>query len=92
MAGPNRKKNQPEQGASYKAEVAALKAEGPQRLYVLWGQEDYLREQFLAEVKRACLPDGGDDFSLHRFPRVFMPSNFLLQVELFPLKSHHSVI
>ena len=67
MAGSNKKKNQPEQGASYQAEVAALKAEGPQRLYVLWGQEDYLREQFLAQVKLACLPDGGDDFSLHRF-------------------------
>ena len=67
MAGSNRKKNQTDSGASYQAEVASLKAEGPQRLYVLWGQEDYLREQFLAQVKLACLPDGGDDFSLHRF-------------------------
>ena len=67
MAGSSKKKNAAEQGASYKAEVAALKAEGPQRLYVLWGKEDYLREQFLMQVKNVCLPDGGDDFSLHRF-------------------------
>ena len=52
---------------NYKAAVTALKTEGPQRLYLLWGQEDYLREQFLTQIKRICLPGGEDDFSYHRF-------------------------
>lgn len=43
-----------------------LKTGGPQRLYLLYGQEDYLREAFLGELKALCLPDGGDDFSYHR--------------------------
>ena len=43
-----------------------LKTGGPQRLYLLYGQEDYLREAFLGELKAMCLPDGGDDFSYHR--------------------------
>ena len=93
MAGPNRKKNQPEQGASYKAEVAALKAEGPQRLYVLWGQEDYLREQFLAQVKSVCLPDGGDDFSLHRFDGANLDLHKLADaVDAMPFLSERSFI
>ena len=93
MAGPNRKKNQPDPGASYKTEVAALKAEGPQRLYVLWGQEDYLREQFLAQVKNACLPDGGDDFSLHRFDGANLDLNKLADaVDAMPFLSDRSFI
>lgn len=43
-----------------------LKTGGPQRLYVLYGQEDYLREAFLGELKALCLPDGADDFSYRR--------------------------
>ena len=93
MAGPNRKKNQPDPGASYKAEVAALKAEGPQRLYVLWGQEDYLREQFLAQVKSVCLPDGGDDFSLHRFDGANLDLKKLADaVDAMPFLSERSFI
>ena len=93
MAGPNRKKNQPEQGANYKAEVAALKAEGPQRLYVLWGQEDYLREQFLAQVKSVCLPDGGDDFSMHRFDGANLDLHRLADaVDAMPFLSERSFI
>ena len=93
MAGSNRKKNQPDSGANYKTEVASLKAEGPQRLYVLWGQEDYLREQFLAQVKNVCLPDGGDDFSLHRFDGANLDLNRLADaVDAMPFLSDRSFI
>ena len=40
-----------------------LKKDGPQRLYLLHGQEDYLLAHFVEELTRACLPDGVDDFS-----------------------------
>ena len=40
-----------------------LKKDGPQRLYLLHGQEDYLLARFVEELTRACLPDGADDFS-----------------------------
>ena len=43
----------------YGAQVRSLREQGPGRLYLLWGREDYLREQYLLELKKLCLP-GGD--------------------------------
>lgn len=50
---------------NYKEEVAALKANGPERLYLLYGPEDYLRERYLDELKMLCVPDGAE-FSYKR--------------------------
>ena len=60
-----KKKQDP--GANYREEVRRLRDSGPERLYILCGEEEYLREQFLSELKKTCLPSGGDDFSFHRF-------------------------
>jgi DNA polymerase-3 subunit delta len=60
-----KKKQDP--GANYRDEVRRLREAGPERLYVLCGEEEYLREQFLQEIKKNCLPGGEDDFSFHRF-------------------------
>ncbi len=51
---------------NYNAELRLLQTEGPKRLYFLWGAEDYLREMFLTELRRACVPTE-DDFSCQRF-------------------------
>lgn len=51
---------------NYGAEVRALKERGPESLYLLWGPEDYLREQFLLTLKQLCLPEGEDSFSFKR--------------------------
>lgn len=51
---------------NYAAEIRALKERGPERLYFLWGPEDYLREQYLQSLKCACLPEGEDSFSFKR--------------------------
>ena len=55
-----------EESTNYSALVSELRTKGPERLYFLWGPEDYLREQFLTALKKACLPEGGDDFSYKR--------------------------
>ena len=60
------KKTGKEEAFNYKAELRALKERGPQRLYLLWGPEDYLREQYLGALKKSCLPEGEDDFSYKR--------------------------
>jgi len=59
-------KGKEEQKLNYNAEVRALREQGPERLYMLWGPEDYLRELFVAELKKVCLADGEDDFSYKR--------------------------
>lgn len=60
------KKKESEYAVNYKAELNELKKYGPQRLYCLWGNEEYLRERFVDEVSNACIPDGDDGFSLKK--------------------------
>ncbi len=55
-----------EEKLNYNQEVRRLKEEGPENLYLLWGPEDYLREYYLAELKKTCLPEGEDSFSFRR--------------------------
>ena len=42
---------------NYRQELQKLKAEGQRTLYLLWGKEDYLREQYLAQLKALCIPE-----------------------------------
>ena len=51
----------------YAALRRELKADGPWRLYLLYGREDYLREDFLRGLRALCLPEGDDGFAYHRF-------------------------
>ena len=51
---------------NYKALVTTLRRDGPQRLYMFWGEEDYLIAAFVEELRRACLPGGGTDFDEKR--------------------------
>jgi DNA polymerase-3 subunit delta len=53
-------------GADYGAAVSKLKIHGPGRLYLLWGEEDYLRERFLDELRHAVLGENADDFNYKR--------------------------
>lgn len=55
-----------EEKLNYNAEVRALREQGPERMYLLWGPEDYLRELFVEELKKICLPDMDDGFSYKR--------------------------
>ena len=48
---------------NYKQISTQLKKDGPERLYLLHGEEDYLLESFVRELTAACLPEGVDDFS-----------------------------
>jgi len=60
----------------YNALLRELKAKGPENLYLLWGEEDYLREQFLLEIKKLCIPEDTEEFNYKRFsgPAVDMKS------------------
>ena len=60
------KRKKEEKQLNYKEELRRLKTEGPGRLYLLWGPEDYLRELYLQSLKELCVPDGEDSFSYKR--------------------------
>lgn len=78
---------------NYSAAVRHLKEMGPQRLYLLWGPEDYLREQYLAQLKKLCLPDGEDGFSYKRMDGPELDLNELRQsVDAIPFMTERSFV
>lgn len=42
---------------NYGLEVKLLKDKGPERLYLLYGPEDYLRERYVDELRKLCVSD-----------------------------------
>jgi len=82
-----------EEKLNYSAEIKRLRQDGPERLYLLWGPEDYLREQYLAELKRICLPEGEDGFSYRRFDGPEVDSYELSQaIDSMPFMSDRTFI
>ena len=59
------KKGKDEKSVNYAAEVKKLKENGPERLYLLWGEEDYLLESFMKELKQICLSENETAFNHH---------------------------
>ena len=88
-----KKRGKDEEKLNYSAAVRELKADGPERLYLLWGREDYLREQYLAQLKTACLPEGEDSFSFKRMDGPDIDVNELAQaVDAMPFLSDRSFV
>lgn len=87
------KKRKKEPALNYGAEVRKLKEEGPARLYLLWGEEDYLRDSFLGELEKLCFPEGENDFQ----HRIFKdpqpePQDLRAAVDTLPFFSERSLI
>ncbi len=77
----------------YGLELRRLKEGGPQRLYLLWGQEDYLRDSYLAELKKICLPEGDSDFSYKRMDGPALDADELrYAVDAMPFMTERSFI
>lgn len=78
---------------NYSQEIAILKRDGPQRLYLLYGKEDYLREQYLTELKSLCLPEGEDSFSFKRIDGPELDKNELSgAIDAVPFMTERSFV
>ena len=87
------KKSGKDEQFNYAAELRTLKERGPERLYFLWGPEDYLREQYLAQLKNKCLPEGEDDFSYKRIDGPALDANLFQQaVDALPFMTEHTFV
>ena len=87
------KKSGKDEQFNYAAELRALKERGPERLYLLWGPEDYLREQYLTQLRKKCLPDGEDDFSYKRLDGPALDAQRLQQaVDAMPFMTEHTFV
>ena len=82
-----------EEKLNYKLELQKLKAEGPAALYLLWGKEDYLREQYLTQLRSSCVPEGETGFSYRRFDGPEISAAELRQaVDALPFLSERSFV
>lgn len=70
-----------------------LAANGPSRVYLLYGAEEYLREDFVALLKKTCLPDGDDDFSYKKLNQEnFSPRAFEDAVDALPFLTERTFV
>ena len=82
-----------EEKLNYAAAVRELKQQGPERVYLLWGPEDYLREQYLVQLKGICLPEGDDSFSYRRMDGPELDLDALRQaMDALPFMTERSFI
>ncbi len=82
-----------EKRLNYPTAVRQLKENGPQRLYLLWGPEDYLREDYLTKLKKLCLPEGEDSFSFKRLDGPDLDLRELQQaVDAIPFLTERSFV
>lgn len=87
------KKRKDEKQLNYKEEIRRLKSGGPERLYLLWGPEDYLRELYLQTLKDLCIPDGEDSFSYKRMDGPELDLKELsAAIDAIPFLSERSLI
>ena len=82
-----------EEKLNINAVLRELKQNGPQRLYLLWGPEDYLREYFLGELKKLCIPDGEDSFCYKRLDGPELDPHALRQaVDAVPFLADRTLV
>ena len=55
-----------DQGLDYRALTKELNTNGPDRLYLLWGPEDYLIADFTEKLRSACIGEGMEEFDHKR--------------------------
>lgn len=71
----------------------ALRAGTPGNLYLFHGEEAYLREFYLGELKKAILPDGLEDFNLHTAQGKECSVAWIEQaVNCFPMMSERTLV
>lgn len=88
-----KKNGKDEEKLNYSAELRALKERGPERLYLLWGPEDYLREQFVMQLKKKCLPEGEDSFSYKRLDGPELdPQRLREAVDAMPFMTENTLV
>ena len=70
-----------------------MKSKQPARFYVFYGEEDYLRMDYIARIKGLLLDDLTADFNFHRLnPETFSIELLANSLEALPMMAERSVI
>lgn len=87
------KKTRTEEKFNYGESIRRLRQTGPQRLYLIWGPEDYLAEQYLSELRRLCVGEEADDFSYRKLnERDFSALALAEAIDSVPFLSERSMV
>ena len=71
----------------------ALRAGTPGNLYLFHGEEAYLREYYLSELKKVLLPEGLEDFNLHTAQGKECSVAWIEQaINCFPMMSERTLV
>ncbi len=85
-------KDKRQEKTDYGALLQKLKKEGPSRLYLLWGQEEYLRESYLEEIRKLC-GVSDSDFNYHRLEGSSLDIKALNSaIESFPFMGEKTLV
>ena len=52
--------------AAYDRLRKAIKEKAPDRAYLFYGEESYLRQTYVQQLQELLIPKGSEDFNLHR--------------------------
>ncbi len=71
-----------------------LKENGLGRLYLLWGEEDYLKEQYIESIMKMAFPNGEREFNYHLIDsgKELDIDAISSAVDAMPFMSDHSVV
>ncbi len=87
------KQKKPEEGEALRQFKADLKAGTLRRLYVFYGEEAFLREHYLAMVKRKVLEGPAESFNFHRLESgAFSCEAFEDAVESLPMMAERTLV
>ncbi|MBQ1281217.1 MAG: DNA polymerase III subunit delta [Oscillospiraceae bacterium] len=92
MAGYSKKKDKEKENMLPQLK-ADLKAKEPRNLYLFYGEEAYLRNYYLEELRKLLIDGPAEAFNYHRFNN----ENFTIQafrdaVEAFPMMAEHTMV
>lgn len=77
---------------NYGEELKRLRSDGPERIYMLRGEEDFLRDSFLRELRTQCVEEGTEAFNHHRIQGAVLDMGALTEaVEAMPFMGEHTL-
>ncbi len=86
-------KKKKEPALDYAAEIRKLKEQGPRRLYLLWGEEDYLRDDYMKTLRGICSSDEEDGLQSRIFKGAQPdPVELRFAIDTLPFFSERSLI
>ena len=79
-------------GAALERLRADLKAGSPANVYIFYGEETYLRDRYLEELRQLLVPTGFEEFNYHRLPGKGLTVQDLTEVvEAMPMMAQHTL-